>query len=162
MTNEEDAVSDPTPERPAVLGRRGEAECARARTSLAEGRHADALAAVRRARRLRPAQDAPALALAEADALLGLLRYREAVVVATRALRRGADHEDVEAGLRVVRGHGLWLTGLASRAHGELRKAAQQAKAPLTRARVLEVQGLFDWKTNDRDAALAYLAQAEQ
>src|SRR5207249_11027651 len=66
----------------------------------------DALAAVRRARRLRPAQEAPALALAEADALLGLLRYREAVVVATRALRRGADHEDVEAGLRVVRGHG--------------------------------------------------------
>ncbi len=162
MTNEEDAVSDPTPERPAVLGRRGEAECARARTSLAEGRHADALAAVRRARRLRPAQEAPALALAEADALLGLLRYREAVVVATRALRRGADHDDVEARLRVVRGHGLWLTGPASRAHGELRKAAQQAKAPLTRARVLEEQGLFAWKTNDRDAALAHLAQAEQ
>ena len=155
-------MSETTPERPAVLGRRGEAECVRARTSLAEGRHADALAAVRRARRLRPAQEAPALALAEADALLGLLRYREAVVVATRALRRGLDHDDVEARLRVVRGHGLWLTGPASRAHGELRKAALQAKAPLTRARVLEEQGLYAWKTNDRDAALAHLAQAEQ
>jgi transcriptional regulator with AAA-type ATPase domain/tetratricopeptide (TPR) repeat protein len=155
-------VSETTPERPAVLGRRGDAECARARTSLAEGRHADALAAVRRARRLRPAQEAPALALAEADALLGLLRYREAVVVATRALRRGLDQDDVEARLRVVRGHGLWLTGPASRAHGELRKAALQAKAPLTRARVLEEQGLLAWKANDRDAAFAHLAQAEE
>ncbi|HET6900668.1 MAG TPA: sigma 54-interacting transcriptional regulator [Vicinamibacteria bacterium] len=155
-------MSETTPERPAVLGRRGEAECARARTSLAEGRHADALAAVRRARRLRPAQEAPALALAEADALLGLLRYREAVVVATRALRRGLEHDDVEARLRVVRGHGLWLTGPASRAYGEVRKAAQHAKAPLTRARVLEAQGLFAWKSNDREAALAHLAQAEE
>ena len=85
-------MSETTPERPAVLGRRGEAECARARTSLAE-----------------------------ADALLGLLRYREAVVVATRALRRGADHDDVEARLRVVRGHGLWLTGPASRAQPLIR-----------------------------------------
>jgi len=155
-------VSETTPERPAVLGRRGEAECARARTSLAEGRHADALAAVRRARRLRPAQEAPALALAEADALLGLLRYREAVVVATRALQRRLAHDDVEARLRVLRGHGLWLTGPASRAYGEVRKAAQQAKAPLTRARVLEQQGLFAWKSNDREAALAHLAQAEE
>jgi len=155
-------VSETTPERPAVLGRRGEAECVRARTSLAEGRHADALAAVRRARRLRPAQEAPGLALAEADALLGLLRYREAVVVATRALRRGLDQDDVEARLRVVRGHGLWLTGPASRAYGEVRKAARQAKAPLTRARVLEAQGLFAGKSNDRESALAHLAQAEE
>ena len=155
-------MSETTPERPAVLGRRGEAECVRARTSLAEGRHADALAAVRRARRLRPAQEAPGLALAEADALLGLLRYREAVVVATRALRRGLDQDDVEARLRVVRGHGLWLTGPASRAYGEVRKAARQAKAPLTRARVLEAQGLFAGKSNDRESALAHLAQAEE
>src|SRR3977135_320578 len=135
MTTRRDAVSETTPERPAVLGRRGEAECARARTSLAEGRHADALAAVRRARRLRPAQEAPGLALAEADALLGLLRYREAVVVATRALRRGLDHDDVEARLRVVRGHGLWLTGPASRAHGEGREAARRGQGPRTGGR---------------------------
>jgi transcriptional regulator with AAA-type ATPase domain/tetratricopeptide (TPR) repeat protein len=155
-------VTETTPGPTAVLGRRGEAECERVRTSLAEGRHAEALAAVRRARRLRPAQEAPELALAEADALLGLLRYREAVVVATRALRRGSDQDDVEARLRVVRGHGLWLTGPASRAHGELRKAARQATAPLTRARVLEEQALHASKTHDREAALAHLAQAEQ
>jgi transcriptional regulator with AAA-type ATPase domain/tetratricopeptide (TPR) repeat protein len=145
-----------------VIGRRGAAECERVRTSLAEGRHAEALAAVRRARRLRPAQEAPELALAEADALLGLLRYREAVVVATRALRRGSDQDDVEARLRVVRGHGLWLTGPASRAHGELRKAERRATAPLTRARVLEEQALHAAKTHDRKAALAHLAHAEQ
>jgi transcriptional regulator with AAA-type ATPase domain/tetratricopeptide (TPR) repeat protein len=155
-------VSETTPEPTAVLGRRGEKECERVRTSLAEGRHAEALAAVRRARRLRPAQEAPELALAEADALFGLLRYREAVVVATRALRRGSDQDDVEARLRVVRGHGLWLTGPASRAHGELRKAARQATAPLTRARVLEEQALHASKTHDREAALAHLAHAEE
>ena len=150
-----------TPQR-AVLGRRGEAECARARTSLDEGRHADALVALRRARRLRPSQEAPALALAEADALFGLLRYREAVAVATRALRRKPHEEDLSARLRVMRGHGLWHTGPASRAHGELRKAARQATSPLTRARVLEAQALFAWRAQERDEALAHLAEAEQ
>ena len=38
-----------------VLGRRGDAHWARARASLAQGRHAEALEAVRRARRLRSA-----------------------------------------------------------------------------------------------------------
>jgi two-component system response regulator HydG len=155
-------LSETTPERPAVLGRRGDAECTRARTSLAEGRHADALVAVRRARRLRPAEDAPALALAEADALLGLYRYREAVVVATRALRRRPEEEDVEARLRLVRGHGLWLTGPATRAQGELRKAARRATAPLTRARVLEQQALFASEAQDHESALAHLAEAER
>jgi transcriptional regulator with AAA-type ATPase domain/tetratricopeptide (TPR) repeat protein len=154
-------LTDSTPERPATLGRRGEAECTRARTSLAEGRHADALAAVRRARRLRPAQEGPGLALAEADALFGLVRYREAVTVATRALRRGLEGDDVEARLRVVRGHGLWLTGPASRAHGELRKAARHAKAPLTRARVLEEQALYAWNAQELDAALLRLDEAD-
>jgi DNA-binding NtrC family response regulator/tetratricopeptide (TPR) repeat protein len=154
-------MSEKGPESPAVLGRRGETDCLRARTSLAEGRHADALAAIRRARRLRPAQEGQALALAEADALFGLVRYREAVVVATRALRRGLEGDDVEARLRVVRGHGLWLTGPASRAFGELRKAARHAKAPLTRARVLEAQGFFAWKSQELDAALLRLAEAD-
>jgi DNA-binding NtrC family response regulator/tetratricopeptide (TPR) repeat protein len=144
-----------------VLGRRGEAECARARTSLAEGRHAEALAAVRRARRLRPAREAPALALAEADALFGLLRYREAAAVATRALRRRPDEDDVEARLRVVRGHALWLTGPSSRARRELRKAARRATAPLTRARVLEIQAFFAWKSQDLEAAVDRLTEAE-
>src|SRR4029079_16575353 len=79
-----------------------------------------------------------------------------------RALRRGLDHDDVEARLRVVRGHGLWLTGPASRARAELGKSARQSTAPRTRARVLEEHGVFAWKTNDRDAALAHLAQAEE
>jgi DNA-binding NtrC family response regulator/tetratricopeptide (TPR) repeat protein len=144
-----------------VLGRRGEAECARARLSLAQGRHADALAAVRRARRLRPAQEAPTLALAEADALFGLLRYRDAVAVATRALRRQPGEADLAARLRVVRGHGMWLTGPASRAQAEVRKAARQATAPLTRARVLEAQALFAWKAQELEGALAHLAEAE-
>jgi DNA-binding NtrC family response regulator/tetratricopeptide (TPR) repeat protein len=145
-----------------VLGRRGEAECVRARRSLAEGRHADALAAVRRARRLRPSHEGPALALAEADALFGLLRYREAVAVATRALRRRREQDDLSARLRVVRGHGLWLTGPARLARGELRKAARQATAPLTRGRVLEGQALFAWKAHDIEGALAHLAEAEE
>ena len=145
-----------------VLGRRGEAECQRARQKLAEGRHADALAAVRRARRLRPSHEGPTLALAEADALFGLLRYREAVAVATRELRRRREQDDLAARLRVVRGHGLWLTGPARLAQGELRKAARQATKPLTRGRVLEGQAVFAWKAHDLEGALAHLAEAEE
>src|SRR5205814_1512929 len=134
----------------------------RARTSLAEGRLADALAAVRRARRLRPAEEGAALALAEADALLGLARPREVVVVATRALRRHPDADDMEARLRLVRGHGLWLIGPAARAQGELRKAARLSTAPLTRARVLEEQALLASRAGEHETALGHLAQAEQ
>ena len=155
-------MSETTPERPAVLGRRGEAECVRARTSLAEGRHADALAAVRRARRLRPAQEAPGLALAEADALLGLLRYREAVVVATRALRRGLDHDDVEARLRVVRGHGLWLTGRRAGPTARCARPRSRPRRPSRAPACSRSRASSPGRRNDREAALAHLAQAEQ
>src|SRR5207245_4895580 len=92
----------------------------------------------------------------------GLLRYREALGVATRALRRRREQDDLAARLRVVRGQGLWLTGPARLAQGELRKAARQATKPLTRGRVLEGQAVFAWKAHDLDGALAHLVEAEE
>ena len=100
--------------------------------------------------------------MAEADALLGLARHREVVVVATRALRRHPEQDDMEARLRLMRGRGLWLTGPAARAEGELRKAARLSTAPLTRARVLEEQALFASRAGEPEAALGHLAQAEE
>jgi DNA-binding NtrC family response regulator/tetratricopeptide (TPR) repeat protein len=149
----------------ATLGRRGDAHWARARGSLALGRHAEALEAVRRARRYRSAVEGPLLALAEGDALLGLQRYREVVGVATRALR-GPLEPDLKARLRVLRGHGLWLTGRVATGGGEVRRAAAEARAPLTRGRVHEALALFAWKGQELDKAadhlrLAHAAYAE-
>ena len=145
---------------PASLGRRGDAQWARARGSLALGRHAEALDAVRRARRFRSAADGPLLALAEGDALLGLQRYREVVGVATRALARGPLEPDIAARLRVLRGHGLWLTGRVASGGGEVRRAAEDARAPLTHGRVHETLALFAWKGQDLDEAQVHLRHA--
>ena len=57
---------------------------------------------------------------------------------------------------------GLVAHGAASRADGEVRKAARQATTPLTHARVLEAQALFAWKAEDREAALTHLAAARE
>jgi tetratricopeptide (TPR) repeat protein len=151
-----------TSQEPQTLGRRGETHWARARGSLAEGRHAEALEAVRRARRFRPAAEAPLLALAEGDALLALQRYGEAVGVATRALGRGALEPDLAARLRVLRGHGLWLAGRVARGDGEVRRAAAEARAPLTRGRVHETLALFAWKGQDLDRAAAHVRTAHE
>ncbi len=132
----------------------------RAKALLAGGRPAAALEALRRGRRRRPRTEGPLLALVEADALLALARSREAVAVATRALARRPAEADVAARLHVVRGHGLWLTGPASRARGEVDRAAQQATTPLTRARVLEEQGLFAWKDQRLEEATRRLEVA--
>jgi transcriptional regulator with AAA-type ATPase domain/tetratricopeptide (TPR) repeat protein len=143
-----------------VLGRRGDAHWARARGSLAQGRHADALEAVRRARRHRSAEDGPLLALVEGDALLGLQRYGDAVGVATRALGRGPLDPDLQARLRVLRGHGLWLAGRVKTGGAEVRRAEADARQPLTRGRVHETLALFAWKGQDLDGAAAHVRSA--
>ena len=153
-------MQDPGSTTSATLGRRGDAHWARARGSLALGRHAEALEAVRRARRYRSAVEGPLLALAEGDALLGLQRYREVVGVATRALGRGALEPDLSARLRVLRGHGLWLTGRVASGGGEVRRAAAEARAPLTRGRVHEALALFAWKGQELDKAADHLRHA--
>jgi hypothetical protein len=119
------------------------------------------LAAVRRARRLRPAQEAPVSPSRRQDACSGCCAYREAVVVATRALRRGLDHDDVEARLRVVRGtalaHRSGQPGLRRGAQGGA--AGQGAAHARTRpgsAGALRLEG------ERPRAALAHLAQAEE
>ncbi len=159
-------MQDPGTTTSATLGRRGDAHWARARGSLALGRHAEALEAVRRARRYRSAVEGPILALAEGDALLGLQRYREVVGVTTRALGRGTLEPDLKARLRVLRGHGLWLTGRVASGGGEVRRAAAEARAPLTRGRVHEALALFAWKGQELEKAtdhlrLAHAAYAE-
>lgn len=153
-------MQDPGAITSATLGRRGDAHWARARGSLALGRHAEALDAVRRARRYRSAVEGPLLALAEGDALLGLQRYREVVGVATRALGRGALEPDLKARLRVLRGHGLWLIGRVASGGGEVRRAAAEAKAPLTRGRVHEALALFAWKGQELEKAADHLRHA--
>jgi transcriptional regulator with AAA-type ATPase domain/tetratricopeptide (TPR) repeat protein len=145
---------------PRVLGRRGETDCETARAALARGCPREALEAVRRARRLRPSTEGAGLALAEADALFGLLRFREAVGVATRALAQRPLDVDLAARLRVVRGQGLWMTGRVARGLGEVRKAATLAEAPLTQARVLETLGLFAWKDQELEDAMRQLESA--
>lgn len=131
----------------------------RAEASLAVGRHADALDAVRRARR-QPGSEPFLLALEEADALFGLLRYGEALALVTRALGRRPPDPDLEARLRVVRGHALWLTGRVKRGEAEVRKAAGQATTGLTRARARETLGLMAWKEQDLARAREHLAVA--
>ncbi len=153
-------MQEPGADTSATLGRRGDAHWARARGSLALGRHAEALDAVRRARRYRSAVEGPLLALAEGDALLGLQRYREVVGVATRALGRGALEPDLSARLRVLRGHGLWLTGRVASGGGEVRRAAAEARAPLTRGRVHEALALFAWKGQELEKAADHLRHA--
>jgi transcriptional regulator with AAA-type ATPase domain/tetratricopeptide (TPR) repeat protein len=145
---------------PRVLGRRGETDCENARAALARGCPREALEAVRRARRLRPSTEGAGLALTEADALFGLLRFGEAVGVATRALAQRPVDADLAARLRVVRGQGLWMTGRVSRGLGEVRKAASMAEAPLTRARVFETLGLFAWKEQELEDAMRQLDSA--
>jgi DNA-binding NtrC family response regulator len=104
--------------------------------------------------------EGPLLALAEGDALLGLQRYREVVGVATRALGRGELEPDLSARLRVLRGHGLWLTGRVASGGGEVRRAAAEARAPLTRGRVHEALALFAWKGQELDEAADHLRHA--
>jgi transcriptional regulator with AAA-type ATPase domain/tetratricopeptide (TPR) repeat protein len=146
----------------SVLGRRGEAQWVHARACLQSGRHAEALDALRRVRRLRPASDQPLLALSEADALLFLHRPSEAVRVATRALGTHRLDDDVTARLRVVRGRGWWLGGRVAKGRAEVRAAATVAREPLTHARAAEALGRFAWKAHDHDAAQAHLETAQR
>jgi DNA-binding NtrC family response regulator/tetratricopeptide (TPR) repeat protein len=129
------------------------------KAALATGRHAEAVSAARRARRRRHAPDA-GLALEEAEALLNLLRYREAAGVATRGLRLNRCGDDSAARLRLVRAHALWMMGRAALARAELRRATALAVAPLTRARVLEMSGLLAWKDERKHEARAQVRQA--
>jgi DNA-binding NtrC family response regulator/tetratricopeptide (TPR) repeat protein len=135
----------------------------RARASLAVGRHAEALEAVRCARKTRrPAEQPALLALEELDALFGLMRHAEAVGVATRALRRRPPDGDLEARLRVARGHALWSLGRISAGVAEVRKGLLRATADLTLARARETLGLFAWKEQELADAAAHLASARQ
>jgi DNA-binding NtrC family response regulator/tetratricopeptide (TPR) repeat protein len=145
-----------------VLGRRGDAHWTQARTFLASGRHSQALVALRRARRVRPATDHALLALSEADALLGLHRSTEAVRVSTRALRAPRLDGDVAVRLRIVRGRGLWRGGRVARGRAEVAQAAAVAGEKLTRARAEEALGCFAWKAQDHATALLHLDTAER
>lgn len=130
--------------------------------SLTGGRHADDLEAVRRARKLRGGAKGPLLAVYEAEALIGLLRDREALAVSTRALARRPLDRDVAARLRLLRAHALWQTGQVDPARAEVRKAQGEAAAPLTRARVHEMLGFLAWKDQDLEGAGAHLCRARE
>jgi len=127
----------------------------RARASLAVGRHSDALNALKEGRKQGPER-----ALLEAAALSGLFRHREALGVASRALRRRPLDPDMVARLRIVRGHALWTLGRSGQGRADVQKGLAGAAADLTRARAYEALALFAWKEADPEAARRELAAA--
>lgn len=143
-----------------VLGGRARVHSLRAKASLSMGRHAEALEAVRRARRTRVGAEPGLLALEELDALAGLQWDAEALAVATRALRRRPADRDLEARLRVARGYALWRLGRVAPGVAEARKALCLATTELTLARANETLGLFAWKEQDLKRAEDHLGRA--
>ena len=132
----------------------------RVKAALAVGRHADALGAVRRARRSPSFVDDPLLALEEAEALFRLLRPSDALAVATAALRRGAIPRDLEARLRLCRAQALWRTGRPKQARVETTKAAALCTTPLTRARLHELLALASGHDHEPEPARRHGAAA--
>ncbi|HLA79957.1 MAG TPA: hypothetical protein VJU18_20460, partial [Vicinamibacteria bacterium] len=94
---------------------------------MAEGRYDDALAVIRKAKRQRPAE-ATRLAVEECAALLGLGRYRDLLLVATRALARSPLDVDLRARLRVARGEALWRSGRVKAGEQEANRALSEAQ----------------------------------
>jgi two-component system response regulator HydG len=138
---------------------RGRLAALHARAALALGRHAAALEALRRVPRRR-VEDPAGLALAEADALLGLHRCGEAARVAARALQRGAGDAESEARLRLVRAQALGRIGRVARARDEALRAADLAGEPGTRARCDEILAALASYAGRRDEAARRLADA--
>lgn len=134
----------------ADLGRRQMA------AALAVGRHSEAIAA---ARRCRQRHHEPGFALQEAEALLSLLRYSEALVIVKALLGRGIDAE-TEARLRVVRAQALFMTGRASNAWAELRRATAIAETALARGHVAETEALLTWREQRLDEARDHARRA--
>ncbi len=146
-----------------VLGKNGSVSAALAdlgrrqmAAALAVGRHSDAVVA---ARRCRQQHYEPGLALQEAEALLSLLRYSEALVIVNALLGRGIDAE-TEARLRVVRAQALFMTGRASNAWAELRRATAIAKTALARGHVAETEALLTWREQRLDEARDHARRA--
>ncbi|MBN2370881.1 MAG: sigma 54-interacting transcriptional regulator [Vicinamibacteria bacterium] len=131
-----------------------------ARCSLRDGHYARAIEHLRLARR-RPLDIAPALmALIEIDALLHLRRYREALALCGRALKRRPEDADLTARLRIASATALWHLGEIRRALRESNLAAQRAKAEATLARLAEVSALLSWREHDVERAIRHLWRA--
>jgi two-component system NtrC family response regulator len=118
-----------------------EIEALQVRAALALGRHAEALATLRRARRGRRR-----LAPEEAEALLGVMRPREALRVATRALQGECLDPDAAVELHLQRARALWQMGESRRALAEAARAGERARAAATHARARVTLALFAWK----------------
>jgi DNA-binding NtrC family response regulator/tetratricopeptide (TPR) repeat protein len=121
--------------------------------AAALGRHAEALAVVGRTR-----QGRRRFALEAAEALLGLMRPREALDLASRALRSGGYEGDTAAALRIARAQALWQIGAQRRAGGEAARAAEEARLGPTRAKACVMLARFAWKEQRLEDA-ARLAQ---
>ena len=128
---------------------------------LAEGRYGEALAAIRKEKRGRLGEPSR-VALEECAALLGLGRYRDVVLVATRALGGSPKDADLEARLRVVRGEALWRSGRSKAGEQEARRGLAGAQMPHTRARALELLGGMAWRQQALDQAQEQLESAQR
>ncbi len=116
---------------------------------------------VRKERRQRPAE-AARLAVEECAALLGLGRYRDVLLVATRGLARSPLDVDLRARLRIARGEALWRTGREQAGEQEAARALSEAQQALTRARALEVLGGIEWRRQSLDEAQRHLEAAQR
>jgi DNA-binding NtrC family response regulator/tetratricopeptide (TPR) repeat protein len=161
MTRQEVAVAALWLDRGRTAEERAFREAEQARGMLARGRHAEALEAVRRARRALTGDARARLALVEWDVLFGLRRFRESLALASRALARSAE-TDTAIRLRIARGLSLWSTGRVAPGRAEVRRALARAGEPLTRARAFEALALFASKDLDLEAARGHLREARR
>ncbi len=80
-------------------------------------------------------------------------------MIANAALARGVDPETL-ARLRVVRAQALFMTGRATTAWTEVRRAAAVATTDLSRGHVAETEALLAWREQRLDEARQHAGQA--
>jgi DNA-binding NtrC family response regulator/tetratricopeptide (TPR) repeat protein len=100
-------------------------------------------------------------ALAAVDTALARGRHAEALGLLERALARGTSSGDLRLRLHLARGHALWLSGRTRAGAAEVEKARPDCREAFTRARALDLLGLFAWKAQRLDHASVLLAEAQ-
>ena len=83
--------------------------------------------------------------LAAVDSALARGRHAQALSLLERALARGPASADLRVRLHLARGHALWLCGRTRAGAAEVEKVQSECREPFTRARALDLLGLFAW-----------------
>ena len=102
-----------------------------------------------------------AVGLEAVDIALARGRHAEALGLLERTLAREPASYDLRLRLHLARGHALWLSGRTRAGAAEVEKAQPECREPFTRARALDLLGLFAWKAHRLDRAGLLLAEAQ-